>query len=101
MGQPNAARVDVAALIGVASQYHAIADIVGGAVRSHVAGLAFDGAVAGREHAARGDALRYSMEHVVDQLLQWSRASAEIAAALRASADRYAVADSQAARRVG
>ena len=32
---------------------------------------------------------------------QWSRAAAEIASALRASADRYADADARAARRVG
>jgi hypothetical protein len=37
----------------------------------------------------------------VDGLRQWSRASAEIAAVLRTSADRYAEADADAARRVG
>jgi hypothetical protein len=52
-------------------------------------------------HVARGDALRVAVDHVVDQLRQWSRASAEIGAALRAAADRYADADSSAARRVG
>jgi len=101
MGQPNAARVDVAALIAVARQYDTVADIVDGAVRSHLTGLAFDGATAGRMHVARGDALRYAVDHVVDQLVQWSRASAEIAAALRTSADRYAAADADAARLVG
>ncbi|HJT92770.1 MAG TPA: type VII secretion target [Mycobacterium sp.] len=101
MGQPDAARVDVAALIGVARQYEAVADIVDGAVRSHLSGLAFDGAAAGRMHAARGDALRYAVDDVVAGLRQWSRAAAEIAAALRASADRYAAADDLAARRVG
>jgi hypothetical protein len=101
MGQAAAARVDVAALIAVARQYDVVADIVDAAVRSHLSGLAFDGAVAGRGHVARGDALRYSMDGVADQLRQWSRASAEIAAALRTSADRYAAADADAARRVG
>jgi hypothetical protein len=101
MGQPDAARVDVAALIAVARQYDAIADTVDGAVRSHLSGLAFDGAAAGRMHVARGDTLRYAVDHIVDQLRQWSRASAEIAAALRTSADRYAAADADAARRVG
>ena len=68
-------RVDVAALIGVARQYEAVADIVDGAVRSHLTGLAFDGAAAGRMHVARGDALRHAVDDVVDQLRQWSRAS--------------------------
>src|SRR3954471_18154427 len=108
MGQPDAVRVDVAALHAVARQYEAAADIVEGAVRMHLTGLVFDGAAAGgggaaagRVHAARGDALRVAVEDVVDQLRQWSRAAAEIAAALRASADRYAEADAGAARRVG
>ena len=101
MGQPDVARVDVAALHAVARQYEAAADIVDAAVRTHLTGLAFDGATAGRAHVARGDALRTAVDHVVDQLRQWSRAAAEIAAALRASADRYAEADSAAASRVG
>jgi hypothetical protein len=101
MGQPDAARVDVVALRGVASQYEAAADIVDAAVRSHLTALAFDGAAAGQMHAARGDALRYAVDDIVQQLRGWSRASAEIAAALRASADRYATADAHAARRVG
>jgi hypothetical protein len=101
MGQPDVALVDVAGLHAVARQYQAAADVVDGAVRTHLAALTFDGAVAGRAHVARGDALNAAVAHVVDQLRQWSRAAAEIAAALRASADRYAEADARAARRVG
>jgi hypothetical protein len=101
MGQPEAALVDVAALHRIAGQYEAVADIVEGAVRTHLTGLVFDGAAAGRAHVARGDGLRTAVDHVVDQLRQWSRAAAEIAAVLRASADRYADADVSAARRVG
>jgi hypothetical protein len=101
MGQPEVARVDVPALHAVARQYEAAADIVEGSVRTHLTGLAFDGALAGRMHAARGDALRTAVDHVVDQLRQWSRAATEIAAALRASADRYAEADDRAGWRVG
>ena len=101
MGQPDVARVDVAALHAVARQYEAAADIVDAAVRTHLTGLVFDGATAGRAHVARGDALRTAVDHVVDQLHQWSRAATEIAAALRASADRYAEADARAASRVG
>jgi Excreted virulence factor EspC, type VII ESX diderm len=101
MGQPELARVDVATLHAVARQYEAVADIVDGAVRTHLTGLMFDGAVAGRPHVAGGDGLRTAVDRVVDQLRQWSRAAAEIAAVLRASADRYADADVSAARRVG
>jgi hypothetical protein len=101
MGQPDVARVDVAAVHAIARQYEAAADIVEGAVRTHLSGLVFDGAAAGRMHVARGDGLRTAVDQVVDQLRQWSRAAAEIAAALRASADRYAEADARAARRVG
>ena len=100
MGLPEVARVDVPALHAVARQYEAAADIVDGALRTHVTGLVFDGAASGRMHVARGDALRTAVDHVADQLHQWSRAAAEIAAALRASADRYAEADARAARRV-
>lgn len=101
MGQPEVARVDVAALHAIARQYEVAADIVDGAARTHLTGLRFDGATAGRMHAARGDAVRTAVGGVVDQLRQWSRAAAEIAAALRASADRYAEADARAAGRLG
>lgn len=101
MGQTDAARVDVPALLGIARQYQVAADLVEAAVRTHLSGLAFDGATAGRMHVARGDAVRAALNHVVDGLRQWSRASTEIAAALRASADRYGDADAHAAWRVG
>jgi hypothetical protein len=101
MGQPDVAHVDVAALHAVARQYEVAAEIVDGAVRTHLTGLVFDGAAAGRVYVARGDALRAAVDRVVDQLRQWSRAAAEIAAVLHASADRYAEADVRAAHRVG
>jgi hypothetical protein len=101
MGEPDVARVDVAALHAISRQYEAAADIVDAALRTHLTGLVFDGAAAGRVHIARGDALRTAVDRVVDQLRQWSRAAAEIAAALGASADRYAESDAHAARRVG
>ena len=100
MGQPPAARVDVAVLRAVAREYEVAAGIVDAAVRTHLAGLTFDGATAGRAHAARGDALRTALDHVVDQLRGWARAATEIGAALRASADRYAEADISAAQRM-
>jgi hypothetical protein len=101
MGQADVARVDVPGLLGVARQYQVVADIVDAAVRTHLNALEFDGARAGRAYVAHGDAVRTRVDRLVSQLLQWSRASAEIAAALRASADRYADADARAALRVG
>jgi hypothetical protein len=101
MGESDAARVDVAALLDVARGYDALADTVDAAVRVHLTRLSFDGAVAGRAYTARGDALRNSVEHVRDGMRLWARASVEIASALRASADRYVEADARGARRVG
>ena len=101
MGRTEAARVDVAALLDVARQYEAAAELVDAAVRTHLTALEFDGAVAGRAYTARGDAVRLGVGEVVEQLRQWSRAATEIAATLRTSADRYLDADLRAARRVG
>ena len=52
-------------------------------------------------HAARGEAVRIAVDGVADQLREWSRASAEIAATLRATAHRYDEADVRAGRLVG
>lgn len=101
MEATDASRVDVAALLGVARQYQVVADIVDATIRTHLSGLAFDGAGAGRSYVAHGDAVRSAVEDIVNQMRRWSRASAEIAAALRVSADRYAEADTRAARRLG
>jgi hypothetical protein len=101
MGHIGTAHVDVPALLDSARQYQAIADSLDDAIRAHLTGLAFDGASAGREHVASGNAVRAHVDHLADQLRSWSRACAEIAAALRGSADRYVDADSRAADRVG
>ncbi len=101
MGEPDAARVDIAAVLSAARQYEAAADIVDTAIRTHLGGLRFDGAVAGRMHAAQGDALRLAIDDVVDRLHQWVRASIEIAAELRSCADRYVDVDVRGAQRIG
>ncbi|OBB77352.1 Protein of uncharacterised function (DUF2580) [Mycolicibacterium flavescens] len=101
MGGTDAARVDAAALLSVARQYQGAADALDAAVRTHLSGLAFDGAGAGRSYAAGGDAVRSAVDDVVNQLRRWSRASAEIAVALRTCIDRYAEADARAADRLG
>jgi hypothetical protein len=95
------AELDTAAVLDVARQYDIASGIIDGAVRSHLADLRFDGAVAGRMHAAHGDAVRLALDDVAHRLQQWSRAAAEIAAELRASAARYVDADARGARRIG
>src|SRR5262249_24003805 len=101
MGQPEVARVDVAALHAVARECETVADIVESAGRTHHPGVACHGGRPGRMPRGGGDARRAAVDRVVSQLRLWSRAPAEIAAALRASADRYAEADAGAARRLG
>ncbi len=85
----------------IAREYEAASLIVDGAVRHHLSALAFGGAVAGRAYVAHGESLRAALDDVVTALRQWSRASAEIATVLQASADRYRDADARAAERVG
>jgi hypothetical protein len=95
----EAARVDVTAVRDVAVEFDASAATLDDALRlSH---LRFGGATAGRAYAARGDGLRTALQQVVDGLAAWSRASVEIAAALRVSADRYQRADERGAARFG
>jgi Excreted virulence factor EspC, type VII ESX diderm len=101
MGERDAARVDVMAVLDVARGYDAIADMIDDGVDEHLTHPSFDGAVAGRAHAARGDALRTAIGHLADQMRTWSRASAEIGSALRVSADAYAGVDALGARRLG
>ena len=92
--------VDVAAVHRVADQFSAAAELINGAVSDHLAGLSFSGTNAGRAYTARGDALRGELERLATQLTRWSRASDDIAEALRAGADRYADAELYAAARI-
>jgi len=101
MGERPATLVDIAALSGIARQFEIVADIVDSAAWQHLSGVAFNGATAGRMHVGHGDALRAAVDHIGDQLHQWSRAAAEIGAVIRTSVQRYADADARAADRVG
>ena len=101
MGQPGAARVDVGALRAIAREYETAAQVVDGAVRTHLSDFAFGAACAGRAYVVHGDSLRAALDDVVMSLRQCSRAAGAVAAALRASADRYQDADARAAERVG
>jgi hypothetical protein len=91
-------RVDLAALRGAAAAFETSAATLDAAAGAR---LTFGGATAGRLYVARGDALRNAVEYLTGQLVAWSRASAEIAAALRAGADRYADAEQRNASRFG
>jgi hypothetical protein len=101
MGESDAARVDVAALLDVARGYDALADTLDAAARTYLMSPSFGGGVAGRSYTAQGDALRRSVERVGDGMRLWSRACVEIASVLGASADRYVEADARAGRRLG
>ena len=93
-------RFDSPAVNGIADQLGAAAELIDGAVGNHLAALTFGGASAGREHTARGDALRVELERLTAEVSRWSRAAVEIAVALRAGADRYAEAELYAAARI-
>ncbi len=94
---PQPARVDVAAVRAVAAEFGTTAGILD----DHLPHLGFGGAIAGRAYAAHGDGLRAALDRITDGLTAWSRASAEIAAELRASADRYQRSDERAAAGLG
>ena len=101
MGEIESAHVDVGAVLGVAGRCDAVADVVDGVARGRLGRLAFDGALAGRDHVARGDAVRRAVADGGDQTPDWGRAMRDIAAALRASADRYVDGDARGAARLG
>jgi excreted virulence factor EspC (type VII ESX diderm) len=101
MGENESAHVDVGVLLDGARRCEAVADLVDGLVRGHLEGLTFDGAVAGADRAACGDAVRRAVDGVVDQVLVWARATREIAAALASSGHRYADVDARGASRLG
>ena len=92
--------VDAAAVHAVANRYDDAAQLIDGAVRTHFGRLAFDGTTSGRAYIGQGDALRFALLRLSGELAQWSRASREVAAALRAGADRYDDADQLAAARI-
>jgi Excreted virulence factor EspC, type VII ESX diderm len=93
--------VDAAAVHAVANRFDDAAHLIDGAVRAHFGRLAFDGTTSGRAYIGQGDALRFAVHRLAGDLAQWVRASMEVAAALRASANRFADADQFAAARVG
>jgi hypothetical protein len=97
MGERDSARLDVAAVRAAAECFDSVADELDRAARLP---LTFDGSAAGRAHTAEGDALRGASDRVTAELAVWARAAAEIAAGLRAGADRYVDADLGATARI-
>jgi hypothetical protein len=101
MGRIESAHLDVGALLDVAGRYDAVAETVDGLARTHLAGLRFDGAVAGRDYTTEGDVLRRAMDDLTDGMQAWARAAREIASALRSSANLYVDADARGAVGLG
>jgi hypothetical protein len=101
MGQQDVTRVDVAALRAAANRLDTTAETLNAAVHTRLGQLAFDGASAGRAYIAHGDALRRALDRLAGEITQWSRASSEVALALRVSADRYTDAELYSAARIG
>jgi hypothetical protein len=95
------ASIDVSAVRAVANRFDATVEILDEAARNHLASLTFGGATAGRAHSARGEALRTALQRLAAEVSEWSRATGEIAVALRASAGRYVDAELCTAARIG
>lgn len=93
--------VDTAVLHAVADRFDSSAETITSVIRLRLGRLGFSGASAGRAHVADGDELRRALERWPAELMQWSRASAEIATALRVGAQRYAEAEQQTAAGIG
>lgn len=81
----------------VADRFDATADGLSVAARTR---LRFDGSSAGRSYVSEGDALHGALDRLAADVAQWSRASAEIAVALRVGADRYSDAELRGAARL-
>jgi delta 1-pyrroline-5-carboxylate dehydrogenase len=89
-------RVDCVGVRAAAQRFDAAAGLLDGIPLTR---LRFDGNVAGRVHAAQGDAVRAALDRLTAAVTQWSRAAEEAAAALRVTADRYGDAELRAAIR--
>jgi hypothetical protein len=84
----------------MARRYQSVADSLAGGVVPLLR-WSFGADRAGRDHAARGQALRLALEGSTDQIRSWSRAAAETSATLQITADHYVAADAAAAARIG
>ncbi len=89
--------IDSDAVRSVARRYGSAADLLDGAVRSHLSELRFTGSTAGRAYRAEGDELHTALVRLAIGVEQWSRSSAEIAAVLHVDSDRQVQADRESA----
>lgn len=96
---PNTASIDLTAVHDAAGRFSASAADLDGALQAHPA--CFGGAVAGRAYLSRGDALRSALDQIAQQIADWARASADIAASLTVTAAGYRDADVRAGARQG
>ena len=92
--------LDALALHAAAGVFDSTAVTIDSASRLHIGGLAFDARVAGRDHGDAGDQLSCALRSWLPAMLCWSRASAEIATALRGTLRGYEYAESSATERV-
>lgn len=93
-------RLDSAEVCGVADRLTAAAELIDNAAANHLSRLAFGGACAGSAHTIRGEGLRAALDRLATDLARWSRATTEIAVALRSGAERCLDADRYAAARI-
>jgi hypothetical protein len=90
-------RVDSHAAHVAAQIFSDSADILDAEARGQLSRIEFDGATAGRQYTGRGDSVHAELDRLASQMIQWSRASAEIGSALLSGADEYVAADERAA----
>lgn len=88
MGSAGVTRVDTAGVRAMAREYETAGALVD-AARNELGSLRFGGATAGRAYTAHADELSTAVAELSIALRLWSRATAEIAVALRQSTDRY------------
>lgn len=91
------AHIDVAAVLAAASRFDAGAETLEGVARTRAT---FGAASAGRAHAVHGEAVRAATDGLSHDVRSWARAGAEIASALRSSADGYVAAEERSEARL-
>lgn len=99
MGTSEAAHVDAAAVRAVAREYDVASTLIDTVLRNQLSTLGFGGATAGAPTSPRASSCR-PRSRLFDGAAAMVSAAAEIAAVLRAGADRYHDADLRAAQRV-
>ena len=92
--------MDTAGLRAMAREYEMASAIIDAAVRNQLGSLRFGAPTSGRAYATLGGELSAALAELSTALRLWSRAAAEIAVALQASAIRYGAAAERSADQV-